>query len=352
MPSPLPSAPAEPAVPSPARIFEDPTSLALLRHIGRIAQSEAGVLILGDTGTGKELLARHLHQLGPRRDQPFAAVNCGAFGDALLEQELFGHEKGAFPGALCARPGAFERADGGTLLLDEVGDMPMHVQARLLRVLQEREVTRLGSHEARPIDVRVLAATNVRLEQLMNTGRFRRELFYRLNVVQLELRPLHERPGDILPLARHFIAEYSRRLDHPPARLTGEAERKLLAHPWPGNIRELENVMHHTLLMCRDGVVRAEDLHLSPLRLVQPSHRDDPGSADAQLHEAIQRLLCERRPALHATVEDTLLRSVYHHCQRNQVRTAEMLGLTRNVVRLRLERLGELVVKRRTGATS
>ncbi len=167
----------------------------MLAHLNQIAPSEASVLIIGETGTGKELVARHIHNLSHRRHRPFVAVNCGAFSESLVEAELFGHEKGAFTGALSAKAGWFEEADGGTLFLDEIGDLPMAIQVKLLRVLQEREVVRLGSRKSIPIDVRVLAATNVQLEKAINAGNFREDLFYRLNVVNLELSPLRERPA-------------------------------------------------------------------------------------------------------------------------------------------------------------
>ena len=188
------------SAPAAAQVFEDPRSRALLGHIRQVAPSEASVLIIGDTGTGKELVARQIHDLSARRAAPFVAVNCGAFSESLFEAELFGHEKGAFTGAHCAKTGWFEAANGGTLFLDEIGDLPMALQVKLLRVLQEREVVRLGSRKSQPIDVRVLAATNVHLEKAINAGHFREDLFYRLNVVTLPLSPLRERPGDILPL--------------------------------------------------------------------------------------------------------------------------------------------------------
>ncbi len=250
-----------------AQVFEDPKSRALLAHIQQVAPSEASVLIIGETGTGKELVARHIHNLSARRNRPFVAVNCGAFSESLVEAELFGHEKGAFTGALGAKAGWFEEADGGTLFLDEIGDLPMAIQVKLLRVLQEREVVRLGSRKSIPIDVRVLAATNVQLEKAINAGHFREDLYYRLDVVSLELSPLRERPGDILPLTRHFIDTYSQRLGYGPITLSPEAEHKLKGYSWPGNIRELENVIHHTLLICRNGLIERDDLRLSNMRI-------------------------------------------------------------------------------------
>ncbi|WP_338506977.1 sigma-54 dependent transcriptional regulator [Pseudomonas poae] len=335
-----------------AQVFEDPKSQALLDHIQQVAPSEASVLIIGETGTGKELVARHIHNLSARRNRPFVAVNCGAFSESLVEAELFGHEKGAFTGALVAKAGWFEEADGGTLFLDEIGDLPMAIQVKLLRVLQEREVVRLGSRKSIPIDVRVLAATNVQLEKAINAGHFREDLYYRLDVVSLELSPLRERPGDIMPLVRHFIEAYSRRLGYGSISISREAEQKLQGYSWPGNIRELENVIHHTLLICRNRVIERDDLRLSNLRIERQD--DSPhidNSAEALLARAFQKLFEEQAGALHEKVEDALLRAAYRFSHYNQVHTANLLGLSRNVTRTRLIKIGELAVnKRRPGA--
>ncbi len=332
-----------------AQVFEDPKSQALLAHIQQVAPSDASVLIIGETGTGKELVARHVHHLSSRRHQPFVAVNCGAFSESLVEAELFGHEKGAFTGALSAKAGWFEEANGGTLFLDEIGDLPLAIQVKLLRVLQEREVVRLGSRKSTPINVRVLAATNVQLERAIDAGHFREDLFYRLNVVNLELSTLRERPSDIMPLTRHFIEVYSQRLGCGPIQISSEAEHKLRTYNWPGNIRELENVIHHTLLICRNGVIRADDLRLSNRRLERREASapivDD--SSDALLARAFQKLFEEQAGALHEKVEDALLRAAYRFSHYNQVHTAQLLGLSRNVVRARLIKIGELAVNRR-----
>jgi transcriptional regulator with PAS, ATPase and Fis domain len=336
-----------------AQVFEDPRSRALLAHLQQVAPSEASVLIVGETGTGKELVARHIHNLSKRRNGPFVAINCGAFSESLVEAELFGHEKGAITGALAAKAGWFEAANGGTLFLDEIGDLPMPIQVKLLRVLQEREVVRLGSRKSIPIDVRVLAATNVHLEKAINAGHFREDLYYRLNVVSLQLHPLRERPGDILPLARHFIAEYSRRLGYAEVTLSDEACRRLASYDWPGNIRELENVVHHTLLVCSDKLIRAEDLHLSNLRIEREEDgRPRTESADELLQRAFQRLFEEQSGDLHEKVEDSLLRAAYRFCHYNQVHTANLLGLSRNITRAHLIRIGELVVNKRRQVAS
>lgn len=325
----------------------------LRRLLAKLAPTDSPVLIRGESGTGKELVARTLHRQSRRADKPFVAINCGAIPEHLIQSELFGHEKGAFTGALAAKAGWFEEANGGTLFLDEIGDLPMPIQVKLLRVLQEREVVRLGSRKSIPIDVRVLAATNVQLERAINAGHFREDLYYRLNVVSLELSPLRERPGDILPLTRHFIAEYSRRLGYGQSQLSPEAAQKLRAYSWPGNIRELENVIHHTLLICRDGLIRADDLHLSNLRLERGEElaRGVPasGAAEHLLQQAFQRLFEEQGENLHGRVEDALLRAAYRFCHGNQVHTANLLGLSRNVTRTRLIAIGELVVNKRGG---
>jgi DNA-binding NtrC family response regulator len=218
-----------------------------------------------------------------------------------------------------------------------------------LRVLQEREVVRLGSRKSIPIDVRVLAATNVQLEKAINAGNFREDLYYRLNVVNLELSPLRDRPGDILPLTRHFIEAYSQRLGYGRVSISPGAEQKLRGYSWPGNIRELENVIHHTLLICRNGVIERDDLRLSNLRIDRAddhqSSADD--SPEALLEQAFQKLFAQQAGALHEKVEDALLRAAYRFCHYNQVHTAALLGLSRNVTRTRLIKIGELAVNKR-----
>ncbi|MFE8647023.1 sigma-54 interaction domain-containing protein [Sphingomonas sp. NCPPB 2930] len=328
-----------------AQVFEDPRSRALLERIQRVAPSDASVLIVGETGTGKELIARHVHALSHRRHKPFVAVNCGAFSESLVESELFGHEKGAFTGAFAAKTGWFEAAHGGTLFLDEIGDLPLSIQVKLLRVLQEREVVRLGSCRSVPIDVRVVAATNVRLQDAVAAGHFREDLFYRLHVAHLALPPLRERPGDILPLARHFIEEYRGRLGHGPVRLEPEAERALRAHPWPGNIRELENAIHHGLLVSRNGVLRAGDLQMTSLA-VQRRDTDAPAAPRTTplqaLETSLRALFNEAPDALFTQIEDTVMRTAFDFCHRNQVQAARLLGISRNILRARLIKSGEI----------
>lgn len=332
-----------------AQVFSDPRSRELLAHLEKIAPSEASVLVIGETGTGKELIARHIHALSHRHAGPFIAVNCGAFAESLVEAELFGHEKGAFTGALGARAGWFEEANGGTLFLDEIGDLPLAVQVKLLRVLQEREVVRLGSRRSVPLDVRIVAATNVPLERAVAEGTFREDLWYRLNVVSLPLLPLRQRQGDILPLARHFLHAYAQA----PVSLSPAAERRLLEHPWPGNIRELENTLQHALLLKPQGVLDASDLFFvqRPTLGAAPTRATEPAPTDALLTEAFAQLFEEQPDGLHERVEDALVRAAYRFCHRNQVHTARLLGLSRNVTRAHLIRIGELVVNHRRPIT-
>ncbi|KAF1069387.1 sigma-54 dependent transcriptional regulator [Variovorax sp.] len=328
-----------------AQVFQDARSAALLERIRMVAPSDANVLIIGETGTGKELIARHVHDLSRRSSRPFVAVNCGAFSESLVESELFGHEKGAFTGAFAAKTGWFEAANGGTLFLDEIGDLPLSIQVKLLRVLQEREVVRLGSRKSVPIDVRVVAATNVRLQDAVAAGHFREDLFYRLHVVHLALPRLRERPGDILPLARHFIEEYRRRLGYGPVRLDESAERKLAEHAWPGNIRELENVIHHALLISQNGVLGADDLQLSSLHIQRRPAQAEPAeqaSPQQALEGVLREFFNEPCELMFERIEETVMRTAFEFCHRNQVQAAKLLGISRNVLRSRLIKSREI----------
>src|ERR1700733_11210353 len=343
---PLLSFPCLPVVPfslrASALVFEDAKSKALLERIRLIAPSTANVLVTGETGTGKELIARHIHKLSPRADGPFVAVNCGAFSESLVDSELFGHERGSFTGATIARAGWFEAARGGTLFLDEIGDLPFSMQVKLLRVLQERQVVRLGSRSPVAIDVRLVAATNVNLENAVSAGRFREDLYYRLQVATLHIPPLRERPDDILPLAQYFLGVYGERLGLKDPALSSEAIDVLVSgHSWPGNTRELENVIQHALLVCRENVVRPEDLRLSPLgvRIATGGGATQPFKA---LQEALLELFERGRPNLYAEIETAITRTAYDFCDRNQVQTARLLGISRNIVRAKLMQCGEL----------
>lgn len=352
-----------------AFVFADPRSRALQEMIERVAPSEATILVTGETGTGKELIARHVHALSRRSGGKFVAINCGAFSEALIESELFGYEKGAYTGAVQGKAGWFETANGGTLFLDEIGDLPMPMQVKLLRVLQEREVVRLGSRQAVPIDVRLIAATNVDLAEAVRAGRFREDLYYRLQVIALPLLPLRERPGDVMPLTRHFVQVYAERLHLGEVILSPEAELALRQYPWPGNIRELENVVHRALLVCRNGRVTPADLSLSPLMQapvpapapasVQPAYFAAPAAPAApaepepkppavvaceseRFQAAWQALLDSGEQITFEALQLQLVVAAWESSDRNQLRTARYLNISRNVLRTYLKKAGVL----------
>ena len=238
-------------------IAEASASQQLYQLAEQVAKSDATALITGDSGTGKEILAGYIHRHSSRRAQTMVAINCAAIPEHLLESELFGYVKGAFTGAYTARPGKFEQANQSTLFLDEIGEMPLHLQAKLLRVLQQREVERIGSTQSIKLDIRILAATNQNLEQRVKEGTFREDLFYRLNVFPLRCLPLYERPEDIVPLVKHFLA-----CAGSDKTLSEEAAQRLTQHSWPGNVRELENIIQRALIISRDTVIDIDDLML------------------------------------------------------------------------------------------
>jgi len=322
-----------------ALVFTDPRSRAILPMLQRIAPSQANVLIIGETGTGKELVARYIHEMSDRADGPFLAVNCGAFSEALVEGELFGYERGAFTGAHVSRAGWFEAANGGTLFLDEIGDLPPALQVKLLRVLQEREVVRIGSRKAVPLDVRIMAATNVDLQKAVDEGRFRSDLFYRIQVVPVPLLPLRERRADILPLARHFLRIYGDKASSGPIDLSAAAEEALYGHSWPGNIRELENAIHRATLICQNGHIEPQDLGLVRNHAVDGIELSS-GALEDQMRPFIARLLAGGHEELLDRLIGTTVSEAFVKSGTNQIKTAEALGVTRNVVRTYLKNLG------------
>ncbi len=345
-----------------ALVFEDPLSRDLLDKAERVASSDATVLIIGETGTGKELMARHVHACSGRSG-PFVAVNCGAFSETLVEAELFGHEAGSYTGANHARAGWFEAAQHGTLFLDEIGDLPMSMQVKLLRVLQERQVVRLGSRKPIDVDVRLVAATNVDLAQAVEAGHFRRDLYYRLHIATLVLPPLSQRPADVLVLAEHFIAVYSKRLGLSGVRLSAAARAALLGYSWPGNIRELENVIHYALIIGTGDEIQVDALNLrsafgaspkAPLGLAMGDLLSGPTDGPIELLRRGLRGLFETGDAdLYATVEREVVNAAYEFCHQNQVHTAGLLGISRNVLRALLKRFNLLPDRpRRAGEVS
>lgn len=344
-----------------ALVFNDPVSLAILDYIERIGPSEAPVLINGETGTGKELVARHIHLLSGRTG-PFLAVNCGAINDHLSESELFGHEAGSFTGSTGKREGWFEAAHGGTLFLDEIGDLPLSLQVKLLRVLQEREVVRIGARKPIAVNVRLLAGTNVDLDQAVTAGNFRSDLLYRINIAQVTLPPLRERPGDILPLVDHFLKVYSKRMQHTLPVLTEAAVQLLLAHEWPGNIRELENVIHFALLVSSASEIRPEHLKVKggwnssalPVSTATSRAADQmaikTGDAHTQITQALRRMFAGPETLHFENLEKLVIGEAFRFCHGNQVHTANLLGITRNVVRTLLKRHGLIAIEEGSNA--
>lgn len=333
-----------------AMVFHDPVSQRLRVDLDRIAPSDATVLIIGETGTGKELVSRYIHAQSRRASGPFVAVNCGAFTDSLAEAELFGFEKGAFTGALKTQPGWFEAADGGTLLLDEIGDLPPALQVKLLRVLQEREVVRVGSRKPIPVNVRVIAATNVDLEAAVAARRFREDLYFRLNVASVRLAPLRERPGDIAPLAEHFLGIHKERLGRPDLILGPEALRRLSHCPWPGNIRQLENVLHNAVLLAPGPVIGPDDVRLRCEGHSRSAAPDSPLPCDVEgaVKALVARAVDGGEPDLYDRVLRTVIRTAFDLADGNQMRAAEALGMTRNAFRTQLAHLGAIPPRRRS----
>jgi sigma-54-specific transcriptional regulator len=268
-------------------------------------------------------------------------VSCGALTETMVESELFGQERGAFTGAVSAQQGWFEAADRGTLFLDEIGELPAPTQVKLLRVLQEREVVRLGSRRSVAVDVRLIAATNVDLAHAVRAGKFREDLFYRISVAPVVLPPLRVRPGDIAPLASHFLDSYAARLGRANPGLEPAALARLLAHDWPGNIRELENVIHYALLVSAGGRIGPADLHLAGAPGAMPASA--PGKdRDLALESALRALFERRPPRLWDYIEETVMRAAFEYSDQNQLETARLLGISRNVVRARLISFGFL----------
>lgn len=273
----------------------EPASVQLLELAARVARSDSTVLISGESGTGKEVLARYIHQHSSRAEQPFVAINCAAIPDNMLEATLFGHEKGSFTGAIAAQAGKFEQADGGTLLLDEISEMPLSLQAKLLRVLQEREVERVGGRKPIALDIRVVATTNRDLAAEVAAGRFREDLFYRLSVFPLAWRPLRERTADILPLAQRMLARHISKMKHTTVRFSSQAKATLTGYPWPGNVRELDNALQRALILQQGGLIEAADFCLAgpvacaPLPVLAETLPVDAGEGAGALGEDLRR---------------------------------------------------------------
>jgi DNA-binding NtrC family response regulator len=342
-----------PPVDSRKPIAADPVSIALHEQAKQFAASSATVLLRGESGTGKEVLARFIHACSPRASKPFIAVNCAAIPESLLESELFGHEKGAFSGALNKRIGKFQQAHGGTLLLDEISEMDASLQAKLLRAIQERVIDPLGADKPVPVDIRLIATTNRALEEYVAQGKFREDLYFRLNVVMLDIPPLRKRLEDIVPLAQHFAAKYA---EGPTPQLTKAAEEKLIHCYWKGNVRELENTMHRAILLAgKERVFDAHHIQISPMSMqmmsvaanVQQAGTTPGGTQAAGLAQAVANAygggpspVYVPRPL--AEVERDTLSATMSYTKGNEDFAAHLLGISVVILREKLSSLGLL----------
>jgi len=309
-------------------VGRSPQMLQLYKTVARVAESRSTVLIVGESGTGKELVARAIHFNSPRASMAFVAVDCASLAETLLESELFGHVRGAFTGAISSKKGLFEEADGGTCFLDEVGNIGLSMQTKLLRVLQEHEIKRVGGRETIKIDVRIVAATNKNLEELVGEGKFRQDLFYRLNVVSIQLPPLRERAEDIPLLAEHFLRKYAAENNKPVSRISTEAMDVLIRYPWPGNVRELENVIERAVTLSHATIILTEDL---PRRV-----REEPSRADLSS-------LPSRIPL--SELEKLYIQKVLEETGGNKRKAADILGIDRRTLYRMAARYG-ITIKR------
>jgi two-component system, NtrC family, response regulator PilR len=319
------------------RLLGDSPSMQQLREMtGRVARSQAPVYIFGESGTGKELVARLIHQSGARAEAPFVAVNCGAIPSELVESELFGHKRGSFTGAVADKKGLVQSAEGGTLFLDEVADLPLHMQVKLLRVVQEKTVRPVGESREERVDVRILSATHRNLSDLVATGRFREDLFYRINVIELRVPPLRERSGDIPELANTILESICRRLKRDPPAISEEAMQALLSYGFPGNVRELENIIERAVTLTSSGTIALEQIKLQPAAPAMPSVNgatpDSPPGERNNLHPALGDQLVD--------IERTAIIKALEQTRYNKTAAAKLLGMTFRALRYRIKKLG------------
>jgi two-component system response regulator FlrC len=317
-------------------IAADPSMKQVVEFADQVAASDASIMITGESGVGKEVLARYVHKKSKRADKPFIAVNCAAIPEQLLESELFGHEKGSFTGAVARRIGKFEEADGGTLLLDEISEMDLRLQSKLLRALQERVIDRVGGSKPVPVNIRVLATSNRDLAQLVRNGEFREDLLYRLNVVNLRIPPLRERKEDLIALSHFFMEKYGKANGRPARTLSEPAKVAVLAHSWPGNVRELENAMHRAVLLAPSEEVGADAIRAPDGAPV--GARSDGLNAAIEAGQAAARALVGRTVA---DVEQDLILETLTHCLGNRTHAAHILGISIRTLRNKLKQYSD-----------
>lgn len=326
-------------------IASDPAMQSVVKMADKIAPSNASVLITGESGTGKEVLANYIHRRSKRKDAPFLALNCAAIPENLLESELFGHEKGSFTGATGRRIGKFEEASGGTFLLDEVSEMHPSLQAKLLRVLQEKEITRVGSNDTVKVDVRLIATSNRNLEEAIQKGEFREDLYFRLNVINLHLPALRERPADIIPLAQFFADKYAEQNGLPQKNIAKETEEKLKSNGWRGNIRELENAMHRAILMSSENEIELDAIHLQESTgsaFAQPAV-NAPDSAGVSSASPVQNP-ANVEALIGRTISDVerdMILNTLDHCLGNRTHAANILGISIRTLRNKINQYKE-----------
>ncbi|MDX5595341.1 sigma-54 dependent transcriptional regulator [Pseudovibrio sp. SPO723] len=320
-------------------IFRDPAMASVVKLAEQIAPSEASILVTGESGTGKEVISRFVHRKSARSSKPFISINCAAIPEHLLESELFGHEKGAFTGAMARRIGKFEEAHGGTLMLDEISEMDIRLQAKLLRAIQERVIDRVGGSKPVPVDIRIIATSNRDLSEAVKAGTFREDLLYRLNVVNLKLPPLRSRPSDILELAEHFLKIYAKANGMPASALGEDARKVLLGNEWKGNVRELENTMHRAVLLSGGEEITADAIRMPDGSPIQAGPVEDTASrAAAQAAEAVSHAMVGRTVA---DVERDLILDTLDHCLGNRTHAAKILGISIRTLRNKLNQYAD-----------
>ncbi len=320
-------------------LYRDPAMARVVKLADQIASSDASVLITGESGTGKEVMAKYLHARSRRANRPFISINCAAIPEHLLESELFGHEKGAFTGAVARRIGKFEEANGGTLLLDEISEMDFRLQAKLLRAIQERVIDRVGGTKPVPVDIRILATSNRNLATEVREGRFREDLLFRLNVVNLKLPPLRERPGDIIALAEHFVARYSHANGLTQRVLSQAARDELVKAPWQGNVRELENTLHRAVLLSSGNVIEPEAIRMPDgTELTEAARQNSLAAQAARTADAVSRAMVGRTVA---DVERELILDTLDHCLGNRTHAANILGISIRTLRNKLNQYAD-----------